>query len=548
MAQTGPIIVLDPGKEQTKGRDALTMNITAAKMVASLVQSTLGPKGMDKMLVNSMGMVTMTNDGATILKDLGIEHPAAKMVVEVAQSLETTAGDGTTSSVIFTGALLDKAEQLIRKGFHPAVIIKGYQMAEKKALEILNEKAVKIDKADKTILKSAAMTSITGKAPDAYKDHLADVCVDAVLSIERNGFADIRNNIVQIVDLNREINETEFIKGIALTNGAANKTAPKRIENPKFALFDAALGEKIKAQAKIYAASPEERAQFAEIQNSQILEIAKTIVALGVNVVFSTKAISQDITTYLDKNGVFVSRPIEEKDLEHIAYATGGRLVRNPREISEADLGTADLFEFEMFNESGKSFIRGGKASDIATIIVRAETLNMADSVTRALDDALGVIKSAVEDKTVVAGGGASEMEISAGVRAYATTVSGYEQRVIIAFADAIEELPKTLAKNGGLDTVDSLIALRAAHAADKNAGLNVYTGDVVDMLAAGVVDPLRVKINTVKSAVEATAMILRIDDVLKAKYKTRIPANTNPSHLAATYEGMKPPEMNERR
>ena len=547
-AKTGPIIVLDPGKEETKGRDALLMNINAAKTVASLVQSTLGPKGMDKMLVNSLGIVTMTNDGATILKDIGIEHPAAKMVVEVAKSLENTAGDGTTSSVVFTGALMDKAEMLIGKGFHPSVIIKGYQMAEAKALEILNEKAMSVGPEDREILRKVAMTALTGKASENDKEHLADVCVDAVSAIQKDGFADIRNNVIQVVDLNREVSETELIKGVALTNGAANKTAPTVLENAKIVLFDAVMDDKLKNQNKMYASSPEERAKFAEYRTERKLEVAKTIVSLGANVVLTTKAIPEIVTNYLDKNGIFVSRPIEEKDLEHVAYAVNARLVRNPRELSAEDVGVAEHFRFERINDSGKIYITGGKASGIATIVVRAQTVNMGDSVVRALDDALGVVKSVVEDKTVVAGGGASEMEVSLGVRAYATTVRGYEQRVILAFAEAIEELPKLLAKNAGLDTIDSLIALRAAHASNKNAGLNVYTGDVTDMMEAGVVDPLRVKINTVKSAVEASVMILRIDDVLKAKYKTMLRNDTPSSALATSFEGMAPPNMNERR
>ncbi|MDV0446196.1 60 kDa chaperonin [Methanosarcinaceae archaeon Ag5] len=551
MAKTGPIIVLDPGKERTKGTEAIFMNITAAKTVASLVQSTLGPKGMDKMLINKLGVVSMTNDGVTILKDIGIEHPAAKMIVEVSKTLESTAGDGTTSSVIFSAALLDKAEKMIKKGFHPTVIIKGFKIAEEKALEVLNDRATDVKvgtPAGREILKKAAMTSITGKAPDVHKEHLAEVCVKAAEIVEKRGFVNVRSDVLEIVELNRRMEETEVLEGIALSTNSLNKNAPSRIENPKIAVLNAEIEvHKTKAKSKMVVGSPEERNRILENEIQNMLDVAKQIADTGANVIFSTKMVKPVVLEYFDKRGIYVSRPIEEKDAEHVSYATGAKIIKNVREISSEDLGEAKLMEQEVKNGVGKTFIRDAKNSKVATIIVRGETLQHADSVSTCINDALWVVKSIIEDGKVVAGGGASEMEVALALRAYAPTIGGYEQRVVAAYADAIEELPKTIIKNGGLDVIDLTIALRAAHTKDKNAGVNVFTGKVVDMEKEGVIDPLRVKLNTIKSATEASVMILRIDDVLRAKYTREMP-DVKPEHMATSYSGKAPPKMDDRR
>lgn len=549
MANTGPIIVLDPGKERTKGNEALFMNINAAKAVAGLVQSTLGPKGMDKMMINKLGIVSMTNDGANILKDIGIEHPAAKMIVEVARSVESTAGDGTTSSVILSAALLDKAEKLIRKGIHPTAIIKGYRIAEGKALEILEGEAVSVAKGDREdILKKVAMTSITGKAPDVHKEHLAEVCVKAAEIVEENGFVDVRTKIIRVVELQRRVEETEVIEGIALNTGALSRNAPKRIENPKIALLDAEIAaNKTKTNSTMVVSSPEERQKIIDSERQSLLDIAKAIIDSGATAVFSTKMVKPAVLEYFDKHNVFVSRPMEEKDIENVSYATGAKIIRNPREFTEADLGSADLLERDTRNGGGKTYIRGGHNSTVATIVVRGETLQHADNVDTALDDALWVIKSVIEDGKVVAGGGAAEIETALGLSAYAPKAGGYDQRVIAAYADALEEIPRTLIRNGGLDVIDLSLALRAEHSKNKNAGINVYTGKVTDMLEEGVVDPYRVKINMVRAATEAAIMILRIDDMLRATTTREIP-DAPASHMAATYNGMAPPQMNERR
>lgn len=549
MAKTGPIIVLDPGKERTKGNEALFMNINAARAVAGLVQSTLGPKGMDKMLIHKTGQVSMSNDGVNILKDIGIEHPAAKMIVEVARSVESTAGDGTTGSVVLSAALLDKAEKLVRKGIHPSAIVKGYRIAEQKALELLENSVVEVSSENRTaLLKKAAMTAMTGKAPDPQKEHLADVCVKAAQIVEENGFVDVRTKIIRVVELQRRIEETEVVEGIALNTGALSRKAPKRIENPKIAILDAEIAaNKTKTGSVMVVSSPEERQKIIDNERQSLIEIAKRIVDTGANAVFSTKAVRGAVLEYFEKNNVFVSRPMEEKDVENVSYATGAKIVRNPKEITENDLGGADLLERDTRNGGGKTFLRGGRNSTVATIVVRGETLQHADSVDTALDDALWAVKSVLEDGKVVPGGGASEMEVALGLSAFAPQNAGFDQRVIAAYAEALEELPRTLIRNGGLDVIDLSLALRAAHANNKNAGVNVYSGKVTDMLEEGVVDSYRVKVNTLKAATEAAVMILRIDDMLRATITRDIP-DAPPEHMAASYNGMAPPQMNDRR
>jgi len=548
MAKTGPIIVLDPGKERTKGKDAIFMNIAAAKAVAGLVQSTLGPKGMDKMLINKLGQVSMTNDGVNILKDIGIEHPAAKMIVEVARSMESTAGDGTTSSVILSAALLDKAEKLIKKGTHPTIIIKGYKAAEEKALELLKGCAMDVSKENRRdVLRKAAETAITGKAPDSQKEILAEICVKAAEIVEEDGFVDVRTKIIRIVELQKKIEETEVVEGIALNSGPLSKKAPVKIVNPKVAILDAEIAaNKTKVGATMVVGSPEERQKIIDGERQNLIDIAKKIADSGATVIFSTKMVKPNVLEFFDKQGIFVSRPIEEKDIENISYATGARIVRNPKEFSESDLGSAGLLEYEVRNGSSKAYIRECKESKVATIIVRGETLQHADSVDTAMDDALWVIKSVIEDGKVVAGGGAAETEIAKGLFAYAPTIGGYEQKVIAAYAEALEEIPRTLIRNGGLSVVDLSLALRAEHVKNKNAGINVFTGKITDMFEEGVTDTYRVKQNMIKSATEAATMILRIDDMLRAKYTSEVP-EMKPEHMAASYN-RPPPHMEDRR
>ncbi len=547
MEQSGqPIIIIDPRKEQTKGRDALSMNIAAAKAVASIVKSTLGPRGMDKMLVNPIGDITITNDGATILHDMSIEHPAAKMVVEVAQSLEDSAGDGTTSAVVFTGALLEKAENLIEIGVHPTIVVKGYKLAAEKAVEILENLAIPAGENDKELLEKVARTSITGKASEKYNKLISKLCVEAVLAIFERGTADLKN-VILTKDIGRTIEETEFVEGIVIDKVAMEKNIPLKIENPNIALIDTPMetGKTAnKAKLQIHAVADIEN--FLKQEDAALFEMADHIIRAGASAVFCSKGMDDKIAAYLQKRGIYATRRVKSEDMQHLVDATGGRPVRNIKELTKKELGHAGLLEQVRDGDQGKTYLRDCKGAKSVSIVIRGETEHVVDNVERAIDDALRVVKCVVEDGKIVAGGGASEIEVALGLRSYASSIGGREQMAIRAFADALDEIPRTIAKNAGLDTINSIVALRAKHAENKNAGLNVNTGAAEDMLEKGVVDPLRVKINSVKSGTEAAEMILRVDSMLRAQSSSM--PDVKPEHMASTYDGMAAPQLNMRR
>jgi archaeal chaperonin len=541
-----PIIIIDPRKEQTKGRDALSMNIAAAKAVASIVKSTLGPRGMDKMLVNPIGDITITNDGATILHDMSIEHPAAKMVVEVAQSLEDSAGDGTTSAVVFTGALLEKAENLIENGVHPTVIIKGFRLAADKAIEICESLALPIGKDNKEMLQKVARTSITGKASEKYNALIAELCVDAVLAIFERGTADLKR-VILTKDIGRTIEETEFVEGIVIDKVALEKELPLKIKNANIALIDTPMETgKTANKAKLQIHTVSEIESFLKQEDAALFEIADHIIRAGANAVFCSKGMDDKIAAYLQKRGIYATRRVKSEDMQHLVDATGGRPIRNIKELTKKELGHAGLLEQDRDGDQGKTYLRDCKGAKSVSIVIRGETEHIVDNVERAIDDALRVVKCVVEDGKVVAGGGASEVEVALGLRSFASSIGGREQMAIRAFADAIEEIPRTIARNSGLDTINSMVNLRAKHAENKNAGLNVNTGVAEDMLEKGVVDPLRVKVNSIKSGSEAAEMILRIDNMLRAQH-SEMP-DVKPEHMASTYDGMAAPQLNMRR
>lgn len=539
-----PIIIVDPRKEQSKGKEALSMNIAAAKAVASIVKSTLGPRGMDKMLVNPIGDITITNDGATILHDMSIEHPAAKMVVEVAQSLESSAGDGTTSAVVFTGTLLEKAENLIDNGVHPAVIVKGYRLAAEKAVEIFESLAVSGE--DEKILFEAARTSITGKASEKYSSLISKLCMDAVLAVREGGKVDLKN-IILTKDIGGKIEETEFVEGIVIDKVALEKEIPLKIQNPKIALIDAPMEiGKTANKAKLQISTVGEIEYFLKQEDAALFEMADYVIRAGANAVFCSKGMDDKIAAYLQKKGIYATRRVKNEDMQHLADATGGRPVRNIKELTEKELGHAGLLEQDRDSDQGKTYLRDCKGAKSVSIVIRGGTEHVVDNVERAIDDALKVVKCVVEDGKVVAGGGASEIEVALGLRSYAPSIGGREQMAIRAFADALEEIPRTIARNSGLDTIDSIVNLRAKHAENKNAGLNVYTGAAEDMLEKGIVDPLRVKVNSIKAGSEAAEMILRVDSMLRAQSSSM--PDVKPEHMASTYEGMSAPALNMRR
>jgi len=547
MASGGqPIFIVDPRKEQTKGKDALSMNIAAAKAVASIVKSTLGPRGMDKMLVNTLGDITITNDGATILHDMSIEHPAAKMVVEVAQSLESSAGDGTTSSVVFTGTLLEKAEELIENGVHPTLVIKGFRLAAEKAVELLEDLAVSVGLEDREILSRVAMTSATGKATEKYNTLLAKIAVDAVLAVYERGQVDLKH-VTVLKEVGGNIEDSEFVEGLVLEKVAMDRNAPLRIENANLALIDTPMEiGKTENKAKLQVSSVGELEKFVKEEEASLFAMADYIIRAGANAVFCSKGMDEKIAAYLQSHGIYATRRVKNEILQSIAEATGGRTIRNIKELTSKELGHAGLLEQDRDGDQGKTYLRDCKGAKSVSIVLRGGTEHVVDNIERAMDDGLKVVKCVVEDGKIVAGGGAPEAEVALGLRSYASSIGGREQMAIMAFADALEEIPRTIARNAGMDTIDSILNLRAKHAENKNAGINVYSGEVEDMLEKGVVDPLRVKLNSIKSGSEAAEMVLRVDSILRAQSSDI--QNVRPEHMASTYEGMTAPQMNTRR
>lgn len=541
-----PIIIVDPRKEQTKGKEALSMNIAAAKAVASIVKSTLGPRGMDKMLVNPLGDITITNDGATILHDMSIEHPAAKMVAEVAESLESSAGDGTTSAVVFTGSLLEKAESLIESGVHPTVIVKGYRLAAEKAVEILENLAVSTAENEKEKLVEVAKTSITGKASDRYNRLIAELCVDAALAIRERGIVDLKD-IILSKDIGGKIEDTEFVEGIVIDKVALDKEFPLRIEKPAIALIDTPMEiAKTTNKAKLQINEYGDLEDFVKQEEAALFEMADYVIRAGANAVFCSKGMDDKIAAYLQNRGIYATRRVKNEDMQHLVDATGGRPIRNIKELTRKELGHAGLLEQDRDGDQGKTYLRDCKGAKSVSIVIRGGTEHIVDNLERAIDDALRVIKCTIEDGRIVAGGGASEVEVALELRTYSASVGGREQMAIRAFADALEEIPKTIARNAGLDTINTMVNLRAKHAENKNAGLNINTGAAEDMLEKGIVDPLRVKVNSIKSGSEAAVMVLRVDDMLRAQRADM--QNVKPEHMASTYDGMAAPGLNMRR
>lgn len=542
-----PIVIVDPSKERTKGRDALSMNISAAQAVSDIVKTTLGPKGMDKMLVNAIGDIVLTNDGATILKDMAIEHPAAKMVVEVARTQEKIAGDGTTSAVVLTGALLENARELIDVGVHPSMIVNGYRLASEKAVMLVNDIAVSVTADDKEILNKIAKTSIIGKAIEAYAELLSSICVDAVLAIRDNGPINIDDNILITQDSGSKIDNTELVEGVMLNKWKLHPNMPSKIENAKIALVDTPieLGKTFN-KSKVQIQSADEMSAFVEQEESYFKTMVDAIVQSGANVVFCSKGIDDQAVHYLQKNDIYATRRVKDEVMKNISRATGARIIRNIQEIEAADLGNAGLVEQEGESEMGKTYIKECTNAKSVTIIVRGSTDHVTDNIERSIDDALRVVKNVIEDGKIVAGGGAPEIEVALGLRSYAASIGGREQMAISSFADALEAIPKALAENAGHDTIDTILNLRASHGDMKNAGLNVFTGEVEDMLENGIVDSLRVKTQAIKSASEAATMVLRVDDVLKAQRKDM--QDVNPEHNIHNYEGMSAPLLENRR
>ncbi len=513
--------------QRTRGRDAQSINILAGKAVANAVRSTLGPKGMDKMLVDSLGDIVITNDGATILKEMDIEHPAAKMVVEVSKTQDDEVGDGTTTAAVLTGELLTKAEELINKGVHPTVITSGYRHAATKCEEILATITIDVLPEDRVALKKIASTALTGKGAGEYKDFLSELAVDAVLSVAEKTESGYKVDIEDITIEKREggsIKDTELVQGLVIDKDRVRPNMPQRIDNAKVMLTSFAIEfNKIEKDAEIKITSPEQMQLFVDQEERMVKAKVDNIIKTGANVVFCQKGIDDLAQYYLEKAGIYACRRIKKSDMEKLARATGATIVQDDTEILVEDLGYADYVEEREIKGTKMTFVMGFKNSKIASLVLHGGTTHIVDSLKRALNDALRVVGVSLEDGKVVAGGGAPEVELALKLRQYASTLKGREQLAVNGFADALEVIPQTLAENGGLDPIDILVEMRSQHEkGNKRAGVNVYTGKIVDMWEENVIEPLRVKTQAINSATEAAVMILRIDDVVASSGKSK--------------------------
>jgi thermosome len=518
-----PIIILKEGTKREKGKGAQLNNIMAARAISDAVKSTLGPKGMDKMLVDSMGDVVITNDGATILKEIDVEHPAAKMIVEVAKSQDEECGDGTTSAVILTGELLKYAGELIEQNIHPTVICTGYKLASTKAIAELNKMATPIKPGDKKTLKNIAMTSMASKGASSSKDLLADVVVDAVTRVaEQIGDKTIvdMDNIQIQKKHGGSIQDTRIIKGIILDKERVHEGMPRQLKNAKIALVNAALEiKKTEVDARIQIQDPTQLQAFLDEEESMLRKMVEKVKKSGANVLICQKGIDDLAQHFLSKEGIYAVRRAKKSDMDKLAKATGAIVVANLDELSSKDLGFAGNVEEQKIGDDKMTFVTDCKNPKAVSILIRGSTEHVVDELERGMHDALFVVKVALEDGKMTPGGGAAATEIAMSLREYATTVGGREQMAIEAFANAVEIVPKTLAENAGLDPIDMMIEVRTAHKkGNKSAGVDVFNGKVTDMIKNNVIEPLRVSVQEIQSSTEAATMILRIDDIIASK------------------------------
>ena len=518
-----PILILKEGTSRSRGREAQRNNIMAARVIAEAIRSTLGPRGMDKMLVDSLGDITITNDGAAILDEIDVEHPAAKMMVEVAKTQDDMVGDGTTTSVVLAGELLKKAEELLDQNIHPTIIVSGYRKAAKKAMEVLEKIGVTVDLDDKETLKKVAITSMGSKAVGTAREHLAEIAIDAVKQIaEKRGdrwVADVDN--VQIIKKEgKSLHDTELVRGVILDKEVVHSGMPKRVENAKIALLNCPLEvEKTEFSAEIRIRDPSQMKAFLDQETSMLKEMVERIKKVGANVLICQKGIDDMAQHFLAKEGILAVRRAKESDMEKLSRATGGRIVTNIEDLKSEDLGFAELVEERKIGDDKMVFIEGCKDPKSVSVLIRAGLERMVDEAERAMHDALSVVADVFEKNKIVVGGGAVEAEVAKELRKYAVQVGGREQLAIEAFAEAVETIPKTLAENAGLEQIDIMVELRSAHEkADGHLmGVDVFEGKVANLWEKGVIEPLSVKEQAMKSAAEAAAMILRIDDVIAA-------------------------------
>ena len=503
--------------QRVLGRDAQRNNILAARVVAETVKTTLGPKGMDKMLVDRVGNIIVTNDGVTILQEMEIEHPAAKMIVEIAKTQESEVGDGTTTAVMLAGKLLENAEKLLDQKIHPTIITRGYRWAEERAQKILNELAFEINSEEQ--LKKIAQTAMTGKGAEYLKEKFSEIIVDAVKIVSEKNRVNMENIKIE-KQRGGGIEDTELIRGVVIDKERVSIDMPGKVENAKIALIEEALEIKgPETETKISISSPGQLQSFLSQEDDILKSKVETIKNCGANVLVVQKGIDDLVQYYLAKAGIYAARRVSKTDMQNLARATGGKIVSKLSEISSSDLGFAALVEEKKYGEEGMTYVTGCRNPKAITILIRGGTEHVIDEIERAMRDALGDVSAVVKDSKVVAGGGAIEIELCKKLKEFATTLKGRERLAVEEFASAMEFIPTTLAENAGMDPIDVLTELRASHdAANKNAGLNLFTGKIEDTLRQGIIEPLKVKTQAVASASEVAIMILRIDDVIAAK------------------------------
>ncbi|MDX1595423.1 MAG: thermosome subunit beta [Nitrosopumilaceae archaeon] len=515
-----PVVLLKEGASETKGRDAQKNNISAAKIIAEIVHTSLGPRGMDKMLVDSLGDVTITNDGATILKEIDVQHPAAKMLVEISKTTDNEVGDGTTSAVVLAGALLENAESLLNQDVHPTIIVDGYRKAAKKAKQFLKDISENVSANDKAILTKIAKTSMQTKLVRKDSDTLAEIIVKSILAVsEKEG----DNFEVDIDDIKVEkkaggsIKDSEIIQGIVLDKEIVHGSMPKKIPEAKIALLNTALEiSKTETDAKINISNPQQLKTFLDEENKMLKTMVDKVIGSGANVVLCQKGIDDMAQHYLAKAGILAVRRIKESDLAKLAKATGGRIVTNLDDLFEKDLGSADLVEERKIEEDKWVFIEGCKHPKSVTLLLRGGSQRVVDEVERSVHDALMVVKDVMLNPFVVAGGGAPETYAATKLRNWSNSLEGREQLAAEKFADALESIPLTLAENAGMDPIDTLAALRSKQQkGEKWTGIDVMKAKIASMKASDIIEPLAVKEQIVSAASEAACMILRIDDVI---------------------------------
>jgi len=547
-----PVLILKEGSSRRRGKEALLGNISAARVVADVVKATLGPRGMDKMLVDSIGDITITNDGHEILKEIDVQHPAAKMIVEVSETQDKEVGDGTTTAVVLAGELLKNAEEMLDKNIHPTTIVTGYKRAAEEALKILKKLAVDINLDDRQMLKKVALTSMRGKLIGLARDHFSDIAIDAVKQvIEKRGdklTAD-KGDIQIIKKTGKSLLDTQLVRGIIVDKEVTNPSMPKSVTKAKIALLDCALEiEKTEMDAEIRIRNPVQMKAFLDEETKLLSGMVDKIVKAKANVALCQKGIDDMAQHFLAKNGVLAVRRIKASDMEKLAKATGGKIVSNIEELEESDLGSADLVEERKIGEDKLTFVEGCKNPKAISILIRGGLERMVDEAERSLNDALYVVADVVKQNKIVAGAGSIEEEVAKSIREYAAKVGGREQLAIEAFASSIEVIPSVLAENAGLDVIDILVSLRAAHEKPDGLwkGIDAFKGGITDMMSEGVVEPLSVKEQAINSAVEATTMILRIDDVIAAAKSPPMPPPGAGGGMGGMPGGMPPGGMPE--